>query len=259
VTYYRLLENPGSLSGFSQTGDDIPAGTGTLALEVALYTRTNARYILQQQSCTDSGMLSVSGNLVGSIRYVKAAHPDELDYFGYAVIISKSGTTLAIVADNEAVDGNDYAGAVYIRTKSSVTSDWSQTKKLAAPHPMHTLAAASALPGTPSAVVIRLLVAVLRWPPRTVQASITLMQRHHPLLARFIISEKLTPAGTMDKLSKPSTLKTIQIWVHRSACLPMAPHWRSESLARMVPQVALIPRTMDPQRSINQVQFTFTD
>ena len=129
ATFYRLLENPDGVSGFTQVGADIPAGTQQYDHEVPLYARVNARYILQScnaAGCTDSAEISVSDNLAAAVGYFKASNTEAGDRFGYSVALSGDGNTLAVgayledsnatgigsggQADNTATD----AGAVYV-------------------------------------------------------------------------------------------------------------------------------------------------
>ncbi|MEW5251631.1 histidine kinase [Microbulbifer discodermiae] len=132
ATHYRLLENPDGLSGFSAVGGDVGQGTETLVLEVPLYARANAQYILQdcrgeglQEECNDSDILSVTGTLVDSIGYFKASNTDGGDRFGSALSLSADGNTLAIGAPLEGgtatgINGDqsgntaEESGAVYI-------------------------------------------------------------------------------------------------------------------------------------------------
>ncbi|MFS1525565.1 FG-GAP repeat protein [Microbulbifer sp. 2304DJ12-6] len=138
ASHYRLQENPDGVSGFSQVGEDIPLGTETFALEVPLYARTNAQYLLQacnQVGCSDSKIVSVSGSLVESIGYFKASNTDDGDYFGDSVSLSRDGNTLAVGAYGEGsnatgIDGdqanNDAfeSGAVYVFVRTGTT--WTQ-------------------------------------------------------------------------------------------------------------------------------------
>ncbi|MEW5249440.1 histidine kinase [Microbulbifer discodermiae] len=148
ATHYRLLENPDGRSGFSPAGTEVGQGIQTLVLEVPLYARANAQYILQackgveaQETCNDSEILSVSGTLVGSIGYFKASNPDPLDHFGSALSLSADGSTLAVGAFDEAgsatgvggdQDKNDaeHAGAVYVFSRR--TGIWVQEAYLKA-------------------------------------------------------------------------------------------------------------------------------
>jgi len=88
ATFYRLLESADGASGFTQVGSDIAQGTQITDLVVHLYRRINAQYILQSCNavgCTDSSTVSISGNLAGSIGYVKASNADEGEIWGGSV------------------------------------------------------------------------------------------------------------------------------------------------------------------------------
>ncbi len=132
ATYYRLLENPDGISGYSPVGDDIPAGLRQAALEVPLHLRATARYILQscnEGGCSSSTGLAVNGTLAEGIGYFKAGNAGATDQFGYAIALSGDGTTLAVGAPAEDGSGtgvnsgnNNLAtnsGAVYIFTKGA--------------------------------------------------------------------------------------------------------------------------------------------
>jgi len=137
ANFYRLLEDPDGGSGFSQVGNDIQSGRGEISIQVSLYRRINARYILQSCNsvgCTNSATVSVSGNLEGSIGYFKPNNQDILTtdrdnkQFGSAVALSSNGDTLAISAslDDARINGNliESAGAVYIFTRSNDDFFW---------------------------------------------------------------------------------------------------------------------------------------
>ena len=144
ASHYRLLENPDGSSGFNQVGSDIASGTMVYELQVPLYKRLNAQYILQAcntNTCADSPAVLVSGNLVDSIAYIKASNSDMEDNFGFSVSLSDDGDTLAVGAyledsgttginGNEADNGTDAAGAVYIFTRNGAS--WSQEAYLKA-------------------------------------------------------------------------------------------------------------------------------
>ncbi|MEW5248434.1 Ig-like domain-containing protein [Microbulbifer sp. 2201CG32-9] len=144
---YRLMENPDGFSGFSPVGEEVAQGTETLALEVPLYARANAQYMLRactgqgaREVCSDTGILSVSDTLVDSIGYFKATNTDANDEFGSSVSLSADGNTLAVGAayeesnftgidqgqidqgqsDNSAAD----SGAVYIFSRSAGSWTW---------------------------------------------------------------------------------------------------------------------------------------
>ena len=139
ATFYRLIEQADTGLGFVQVSSDIVQGTQTIDHIVPLYSRLNARYVLQSCNgggCTDSSSVSVSGSLASSVGYVKASNADTFDLFGFSVSLSADGNTLAVGAllersnatgiggdqnDNSASSG---AGAVYVFTRNGV--NWSQ-------------------------------------------------------------------------------------------------------------------------------------
>ncbi|WP_428253101.1 FG-GAP repeat protein, partial [Gynuella sp.] len=145
ATYYRLLENPDGLSGFTQVGQNIAAGVESMTLEVPLYARPNGEYILQacnDISCTDSATLFVESTMVEAIGYVKASNPDANDNFGTVVSLSSDGSTLVVGTPTESsdavgVDGDQNnnaagrSGAVYVFNKTAA-GQWSQQAYLKA-------------------------------------------------------------------------------------------------------------------------------
>jgi len=149
ASFYRLMENPDGVSGFTQVGADIPAGTEMYIHEVPLYARVNARYILQSctdAGCTDSSELSVSGNLAEAVGYIKASNTDsgdgfggygvfQSDYGGTALALSADGTTLVVgapyedsaarvISGTEDDNSSDASGAVYVFTRT--VTGWAQ-------------------------------------------------------------------------------------------------------------------------------------
>jgi len=146
ASYYRLQENSDGVSGFTQVGEDIPQGTETYTLEVPIYARINAQYLLQAcntEGCSDSEVLTVDSTLADSIGYFKASNTDKEDLFGYSVSLSKDGKTLAVAAPEESsnatgIDGdqnnNDApeSGAVYVFARIGVDARWAQQAYLKA-------------------------------------------------------------------------------------------------------------------------------
>ena len=144
ATHYKLLENSDGASGFVQVGSDITQGTQSFDHIVPLYARLNAQYMLQScndAGCTDSSSVSVSGNLVDAIGYVKASNTESSDQFGQSVSLSDDGDTLAVGAISEdsqaiGIDGQQSnntalaSGAVYIFVRSG--SSWLQQAYLKA-------------------------------------------------------------------------------------------------------------------------------
>lgn len=139
ISFYRLLEDPDSASGFTQVGADIPTGTGIIEIDISLYTHSNARYILQScnnTSCIDSSTVTVNESYIGAIGYLKASNTGVEDRFGSSIALSADGNTLAIGVPNEdsstagintisTDDGSaDNSGAVYIFSRND--NGWSQ-------------------------------------------------------------------------------------------------------------------------------------
>ena len=129
--FYRVLENPDGLSGFSQISDDLAPSVLTFDHRVALHARVNAQYVVQscnENGCVDSAPVTATGTLDNAIGYIKASNTGDNDNFGNVVSISADGDTLAVGADNEdssatTVNGdqNDDSGdngAAYIFVRS---------------------------------------------------------------------------------------------------------------------------------------------
>lgn len=144
--FYRVLENPDGISGFTKISGDIVSSTRIFDHSIALYQRVNARYIVQAcntNGCIDSTELYISGSLAEAIGYVKASNTDSNDSFGTTVDLSADGNTLVIGAPGEGssatgVNGNQDdnlaseaiqgygsgAGAVYVFQQ--VNGNWLQ-------------------------------------------------------------------------------------------------------------------------------------
>lgn len=134
ASFYRILENPDGVSGFSDISGQLNASTSSFDHRVTLYARVNAQYLVQScndQGCVDSEPVLVTGTLDTAIGYFKASNTDSKDRFGSAVSISADGNTLVVTAplessnargingdqnDNSATDmlRVDGAGAIYI-------------------------------------------------------------------------------------------------------------------------------------------------
>ncbi len=141
ATYYRLMENPDGVSGFTQRGEDITTTSHTLDIAVHRQDWSNARYLLQacnSHLCSDSNEVSTLNGVLSAIGYVKASNAGAFDFFGGPVALSSDGNTLAVGAfgeesnatgittdgagegDNSAVN----AGAVYVFSRNG--GSWSQ-------------------------------------------------------------------------------------------------------------------------------------
>lgn len=111
-TEYRLLEDINSSGSFTLVAQ-INANTTTHELPVFLPARVNATYVLQACNgdvCSDSAPVSVQGNLVDAIGYVKASNPGGGDQFGNAIALSGDGNTLVVGAFMEASDATGVNG-----------------------------------------------------------------------------------------------------------------------------------------------------
>jgi len=131
ATHYRLLEDPDGLSGFRQVGRDIFQGTQSIDHVVPLYSRIDARYILQscnEKACTNDEPIFISGTLVDAVGSLKAGNTGWYSWFGWAVILSTDGQALVVRAkwkDNtgkSSVTNNSvrlgWSGVVYIFNRS---------------------------------------------------------------------------------------------------------------------------------------------
>ncbi len=144
ASFYRLLENPDGISGFTQLGEDIPQGTQTHTEIVPLHQRANAQYLLQSCNdigCTDSTSINISSNLVDSIGTLISSNRNTGDRLGWAVRLSADANTLVISAPNEdssstGINGDEtdnsalQSGAVYIFSRNETT--WTQQAYLKA-------------------------------------------------------------------------------------------------------------------------------
>ncbi len=128
--FYRILENPDGVSGFSQISNDIEAASQYYDHRVALYNRINARYIVQAcnaNACVDSDELIVTGSLESAVGFVKSENSSRHSTFGGPVSLSADGNTLALGAPRES-DSRD--GAVYVF--EHVDGKWRQEARLKA-------------------------------------------------------------------------------------------------------------------------------
>ncbi len=131
ATHYRLFEDVDGEAGpepEQPLGDALPAGQQSLAKEVFLPARVNARYRLQAcagEACVDSAHVGIGG-IDRGIGYFKASNAAAADEFGEGLALSADGNFLAVGAYLEdglnvgvgsqpqrgAVDAN--VGAVYV-------------------------------------------------------------------------------------------------------------------------------------------------
>lgn len=153
--YYRLLENADGHSGFSQVGNDIPAGTLSVTRDIAVHLTdfVNGQFIIDAcnvSGCTSSDVVTATEVMLDTIGYFKASNTDAedhfgshriMEYYGLNMALSADGNTLAVGApweDSSAtgIDGNeadnsaDDAGAVYVYRRSD--TGWRQEAYLKA-------------------------------------------------------------------------------------------------------------------------------
>jgi hypothetical protein len=130
ATYYRLMENPDGMSGFTQAGENIPSSAVGYDHIVPLFSRQDAQY--QLDACNDAGCSSsatitgpAASALNSAIGYLKADNAAETDEFGYSVSVSDDGKTLAVGAPlNDVTTGSSSRGAVYVFARDG--GSWSQ-------------------------------------------------------------------------------------------------------------------------------------
>ena len=142
ATYYRLLENADGNSGFSQVGDDIPAGSPAASLRISahMFDWLDAQYIVEAcnvTGCNSSDVVTVTDLMLDTIGHIKASNSGGSDRFGEFVGLSADGRTLAVGAGGESslatgIDGDQSdpaefgwgAGAVYVFRDGN--SGWQQ-------------------------------------------------------------------------------------------------------------------------------------
>ena len=142
ATRYELFEDPDGASGPQaevQIGGSLNGTTyaHTLAA-LPLHERVNASYRLRACDAAGCGPFTaaLTPDLTRAIGYFKASHSSR-GSFGSAVALSGDGTTMAVAAINErsnatGINGDqtndtlDNSGAVYVFSRSSPGSAWSQ-------------------------------------------------------------------------------------------------------------------------------------
>ena len=138
---YRVKSNPDGVSGFTQTGADLPAAQTSFHLDVTVHRQNwqNARYLVEACNtlgCADSSEISFAGDANAAIGYFKPTNTGVGDHFGTAAAVSADGGTLAVGSPQEdssatGINGDDSlkdaaaAGAVYVFTRDD-TGAWRQ-------------------------------------------------------------------------------------------------------------------------------------
>ncbi len=145
--YYRVLENPDGVSGYSPVSDQLPPSTDQFDHRVALHKRVNARYMVEAcnaSGCTLSVQQLIESTLDDAIGYFKSSNPEYFDQFGMSVSISGDGNTLAVGAPQEdsasaGVNGDQSdnsikdAGAAYVFVRRN--AGWVQQAYIKASNP----------------------------------------------------------------------------------------------------------------------------
>ena len=131
--YYRLLENPTGNSGFTQIGDDIPAGTLTASREIAVHLMSwdRAQYLLEAcnvTGCGRSDLVFVTDVMLHTIGYLKASSSSERLEFARHIALSGDGQTMAVNSNEGRVqvlqfDGNDWLEQTIISSTEPITGE----------------------------------------------------------------------------------------------------------------------------------------
>jgi len=145
--YYRVLENPDGVSGYTAITGELDASTDHYDHHVALYKRVNARYMVEACNaggCTLSVQQLIEGTLDDAIGYFKASNAADRDFLGNSVSLSADGSTMAVgaAAEDSAASGvngdqsdNSFydAGAVYLFARNA--DGWQQQAYIKASNP----------------------------------------------------------------------------------------------------------------------------
>lgn len=119
ATHYRLLEDPDGISGFSQVGSDITPGKQSIDHVVSLYSRINARYILQScnaKACANDAPVYISGELVNAVGSLRTSST-WYKWLGFTLKLRTEGQALVLGAKWK--DGKaGWNGAIYIFNRS---------------------------------------------------------------------------------------------------------------------------------------------
>ncbi len=129
ATYYRLLENPDGISGFSPISPDISSTSYIHEIKSRSSGWNNARYQLEacnsSLKCTTSPIVDIKESILAGIAPVTASNGKLSDYFGLTVALSNDGTTLVVGAPGEdssatGINGGEstekqlHSGAAYV-------------------------------------------------------------------------------------------------------------------------------------------------
>ncbi|MFN0301807.1 MAG: integrin [Burkholderiales bacterium] len=152
ATAFKLLFKPNATAAFTQIGADLPGGSTTAAMPLAVHRTdwVNGRLRVDACNavgCTPSNEVGILGSMLDAIGYFKASNTEAGDLFGVGLALSGDGNTLAVGAPLEASNatgiGGDQAnnsasraGAVYVLTRTGGT--WTQQAYLKASNAMTT-------------------------------------------------------------------------------------------------------------------------
>ncbi len=105
ATYYRVLENPDGISGFSPISPNISSTSYIHEIKSRSSGWNNARYQLEacnsSLKCTASPIVDVKQSILAGIAPVTASNGKLNDYFGLTVALSNDGSTLVVGAPGE--------------------------------------------------------------------------------------------------------------------------------------------------------------
>jgi len=111
--FYRILENPDGLSGFTTIGDELNPSILSFDHRVALFERFDASYVVQScnvSGCINSDEVMVLGTLEQGIGYFKASNTEFEEQFGDTVSLSMDGGTLAVGASGRSFSSGGARG-----------------------------------------------------------------------------------------------------------------------------------------------------
>lgn len=97
--FYKILENPDGISGFSAISNNLDSTTLRFDHRIALYDRINARYIVQacnSAGCTDSDEQLVAGNLESAIGILRPSNLEGAAGISPRISIDGDGDTLVV-------------------------------------------------------------------------------------------------------------------------------------------------------------------
>ncbi len=137
VASYNLYVNPDGRSGFTQVVSAGITGT-TYNLDIAAHTLdwVYAKYLVEaciKTICTISNEITVTDQMLNSIGYIKANNMGAGENFGTSVALSDDGLVMAVGAPRESSDQSGAkntaidSGAVYLFSRDTVTTNWTQT------------------------------------------------------------------------------------------------------------------------------------